>query len=90
MAAGLHDWQSNFVKQRHGFQNWLNSYEMSVPFPELKRDLPQSHIEIRGEVLRIIRDELNALGPIKFRLTARIKLRKQADLGEDELSFFTR
>ena len=78
------------MKQRHGFQNWLNSYKMSVPFPDLKRDLRQSHSEIRGEVLRIIRNELNALGPVKFRLTARIKLRKQADLGGDELGFFTR
>ena len=77
MAADLHDWQSNFVKQLHGFQSWINSYKMSVPFPELKRDLRQSHIEIRGGVLRVIRNGLNALGPIKFRLTVRIKLRKQ-------------
>ena len=90
MAADLHEWQSVFVTQRHGFQGWINSYKMSVPFPELKRDLHQSHIEIRGDVLRIIRNELNALGPIKFRLTARIKLRKQVDLGGDELSYFTR
>ena len=63
---------------------------MSVLFPELKRDLHQSHIEIRGDVLKSIRNELNALGPIKFRLTARIRLRKQVDLGGDELSYFTR
>ena len=63
---------------------------MSVLFPELKKDLRQSHIEIRGDVLKIIRNELSALGPIKFRLTARIKLRKQVDLGGDELSYFTR
>ena len=50
----------------------------------------QSHIEIRGEVLKIFRNELNALGPVKFRLDARIKLRKQVDLGGDELSYFTR
>ena len=90
MAAGLHDWQSMFIKQLHGFQNWINSYKMSVLFPELKRDLRQSHIEIRGDVLKIIRNELNALGPIKFRLTARIRLRKQVDLGGDKLSYFTR
>ena len=63
---------------------------MSVDFPELKRDLRQSHIEIRGDVLQIIRNELNALGPIKFRLTALINLRKQVDLGGDQLSYFTR
>ena len=90
MAADLHDWQSNFVKQLHGFQSWINSYKMSVPFPEIKRDLRQSHMEIRGDVLRIIRNELNALGSVKSRLTARIELRKQVDLGGDELSYFTR
>ena len=90
MAAGLHDWQLMFIKQLYGFQSWINSYKMSVLFPELKRDLRQSHIEIRGGVLKIIRNELNALGPIKFRLTARIRLRKQVDLGGDELSYFTR
>ena len=59
-------------------------------FPELKRDLRQFHREIRGEVLRVIRNELNLLGPVKFRLTGLITLRKQIDLGGDELSFFTR
>ena len=64
MAAGdLQAWQSMFIKQLHGFQSWINSYKMSVLFPELKRDLRQSHIEIRGEVLKIIRNELNALAP---------------------------
>ena len=90
MAADLHDWQSNFVKQRHGFQNWLNSYKTDVLLPELHRDLRQYHREIRGEVLRIIRIELNALGPVKIRLTALIRPRKQIDLGGDELGFFTR
>ena len=63
---------------------------MNVLFPELIRNLRQFYREIRGEVLRIIRNELIALGPVKFRLTALIKLRKQIDQGGDELGFFTR
>ena len=90
MAADLNDWQESFVKQRHGFQNWLQSYKMDVNFPELHRDLRQFHRKIRGEVLRVIRNELHALGPVKFRLTALLRLRKQVDLGGDELTFFTR
>ena len=65
-AGDLRAWQSMFIKQPHGFQRWLNSYKISVHFPELKRDLRQSHMEIRGDVLEIIRNELNALSPIKF------------------------
>ena len=79
-----------FIKQPHGFQRWLNSYKMSVNFPELKRDLRQSHMEIRGDVLEIIRNELNDLGSIKFRLTALIWLRKEVDLGGGQLSYSTR
>ena len=63
---------------------------MTVYFPELKRDLRHSHMEIRGAVLEIIRKELNDLGPIKFRLTALVWLRKEVDLGGDQLSYFTR
>ena len=90
MAADLNDWQESFVKQRHGFQNWLHSYKMDVNFLELYRDLRQFHRKIRGEVLRVIRNELHALGLVKFRLTALLRLRKQVDLGGDELTFFTR
>ena len=89
MAADLNDWQELFVKQRHGFQNWLHSYKMDVNFPEINRDLRQFHRKIRGEVLRVIQNELHALGPVKFRLTALFRLRKQVDLGGDELTFFT-
>ena len=63
---------------------------MDVNFPELHRDLRQFHRKIRGEVLRVIRNELHALGPVKFRLTALLRLRKQVDLGGDELTYFTR
>ena len=83
-------WQSDFIKQPHGFQKWLNSNKMTVFFPELKRDLRHAHMEIRGEVLEIIRNELNDPGPIKFRLTALVWLRKEVDLGGDQLNYFTR
>ena len=46
--------------------------------------------KIRSEVLRDIRNELHAIGPVKFRLTALLRLRKQVDLGGDEVTFFTR
>ena len=89
--GGSRIWQADFIKQPHGFQRWLNSYKMNVPFHELKRDLRHAHMEIRGDVLEIIRKELNDLGPIKFRLTALVWLRKEEeDLGGDQLSYFTR
>ena len=68
----------------------LTAIKWTYFFAELYRDLRQYHREIRGEILRIIRNELNALGPVKFRLTALIRLSKQIDLGGDELGFFTR
>ena len=88
--GGMRLWQSDFIKQPHGFQRWLNSYKMDVYFPELKRDLRHAHAEIRGDVLGIICKELNDLGPIKVSITALVNLRREVDLGGDQLSYFTR
>ena len=61
MATGLNKWQEAFIKQSHGFQNWLYSYKMDVNFPELHPDLRLFHKKIRGEVLRIIQRLLDPL-----------------------------
>ena len=37
MATDMNDLREPFIKQGHGFQNWLHSYKMEVPFPELSR-----------------------------------------------------
>ena len=33
----MNDLREPFIKQGRGFQNWLHSYKMEVPFPELSR-----------------------------------------------------
>ena len=86
----MNDWQEPFIKQGHGFQTWLHSYRMDVNFPELNQDLRLFHKEIRGEVLRVIHNESEALGPLKFKLTTLLKLKKQTNRGEEHVKYFTR
>ena len=90
MATGINEWQDAFIKQRHGFQNWLNSYKMEVHFPELHQDLRQFHEGLRGEVLQVIHNESEAFGPIKYKVTVLIKLKTQTNRGEEEIDYYTR
>ena len=92
MATGTNEWQEAFIKQGHGFKNWLHSYKMEVHFAELHQDLRLFHkkIRIRSEVLRVIHNESEALGALKYKLTVLIKLKKQTNKGEKEFDFFSR
>ena len=86
----MNELQESFAKQGHGLQNWLRSYKMEIYFPELYQDLRQFHRRIRGEVLRVIQNESNALGPLKFKLTVLLILKKRTNRGEEEVTYFTR
>ena len=72
------------------FQNWLHSYRMDVHFPELNQDLRLFHKKIKGEVLKVIYNESKAPGPLKFKLTMLLKLKKQTNRGEEHVKYFTR
>ena len=63
---------------------------MEVYFPELNQDLRLFHKKKGGKVLRVIQNESNALGPLKFKLTTLLKLKKQTNRGEEEVRYFTR
>ena len=63
---------------------------MEMHFPELHKDLRLFHRRIRGEVLRVIQNESNALGPLKYKLAVLLKLKKQTNRGEEEIEFFLR
>ena len=90
MATGMNERQEAFIKQGHGFQNWLHSYRMDVHFPELHQELRLFHKNIRGEALRVIHNESEALGPLKYKFTTLLKLKKQTNRGEKEVEYFTR
>ena len=64
MATGINEWQEAFIKQNHGFQNWLHRYILEVHFPDLYQDLRLFHKKMRGEVLRVIHNESEALRPL--------------------------
>ena len=53
---------------------------MEMHFPELHST----------EVLRVIQNESNALGPLKYKLAVLLKLKKQTNRGEEEIEFFLR
>ena len=63
---------------------------MDVNFSELHQDLRLFHKQMRGEVLRIIHNESKALGPLKYKLTALIRVKKLTDIGEEGFDFFIR
>ena len=86
----MNEWQEAFIKQGHRFQNWLHSYRMEVHFPELHQDLRLFHKKIMGEVLRVIHNKSEALGPLKYKLTVLIKLIKQTNRSGEEVEYFTR
>ena len=64
-----------FIKQNHGFQNWLVSYKMQVPFYIYKRDLLLFHNEIEDELIRVIRQESDPPGPLKFSYTMLVEVK---------------
>ena len=90
MAVNMNELQESFVKQGHGFQNWLCSYKMEMHFPELHKDFRIFHNQIRGEVLEVIRNESEALGPLKYKLTVLLNMKKQTNRGEEKDKFFSR
>ena len=63
---------------------------MHVNFPGMNQDLRVFHKKTRAQVLEIIRNESEALGPIKYRVTTVLNLRKVTNQGEERTDFFTR
>ena len=59
----MDEWTSVFIKQNRGFRDWLVSYKMQVPFFVHKRDLLLFHREIEDQLIRVIRQESDLLGP---------------------------
>ena len=80
----------NFEKQNRGYQNRLHSYKMVIPFDLYENDLLVFHHIIEDELLRVIREESNDLGPLKLSYTMLVKLKKETNRGEEMLisSFF--
>ena len=75
----------DFVKQNRGFQNWLVSYKMQIPAYLHEKDLLVFHQRIENELLKVIREESNELGPLKFSYTMLAKLTKDTNRGEENV-----
>ena len=84
------EWAALFIKQKHGFWNWLASYKMQIPFFILKQDLILFHNEIEDELIRVIRQESDALGPLKFSYTMLVDLKKDTNRGKEHVEYFSR
>ena len=89
-AVAMDEWAAPFIKQYPGFQNWLVSYKMQVPFFIFKRDLLLFHNEIEDELIRVVRQESDALGPLKFSYTMLVDLKKDTNRGEEHVENFLR
>ena len=60
---------------------------MQVPFFIYKRDLLLFHNEIEDELIRVIRQESDVLGPLKFGYTMLVDLKKDTNRGENVENF---
>lgn len=79
-----------FIKQNNSYKGWLNSYKMEIPPFIIRRDLRLFLQEIEGELIRIIRDEAEALRSLKFSFTMQIELIKNTNRGEEKVKYYTR
>ena len=61
---------------------------MQVPFFIYKRDLLLFHNEIEDELIRVIREESDALCPLKFSYTMLVDLKKDTNIGEEHVEYF--
>ena len=76
--------------QNRGFQNWFLSYKMQVSFFIYKRDLLLFHNEIEDELIKAIRQESDALSPLKLSYTVLVDLKKDTNRGEEHVEYFSR
>ena len=81
----MDEWTSTFIKQNRGFRNWVTSHKIQVPFFIFKRVLLLFHHEIEDELIRVIRQESDELGPLKFSYTMLVDLKKDANRGEEHV-----
>ena len=79
-----------FITQNRGFKNWLVSYKMFIPPCLHEKDFLVFHRKIEDELLKVIREESNELGPLKFNYTMLVKLRKDTNKGEEDVESFLR
>ena len=63
-----------FEPQEHAFREYLHSYKMEVPPGFITDDIDVFHNSITPELLRVIEESVNNLGPIKISYTMQVLL----------------
>ena len=74
--------QPVFIKANQGYHDWLSSYHLDVPNNIANKDLIIFNAVILPELLRVIKEESEQLGPLKFKYTIVANIKKLTNEGE--------